>query len=57
MVASLIFALNSVLPIIFMVALGYILKRIGLLSGNIPKTLNKLVFHLFLPVMLFRREP
>lgn len=50
---SLIFALNSVLPIILMVAIGYILKRIGLLSGTIPKALNKLVFHLFLPVMLF----
>ncbi len=50
---SLIFALNSVLPIILMVTIGYILKRIGLLSGNIPKALNKLVFHLFLPVMLF----
>ena len=50
---SLIFALNSVLPIILMVAIGYFLKRIGLLGGNIPKALNKLVFHLFLPVMLF----
>lgn len=50
---SLIFAMNTVLPIILMVAIGYILKRIGLLNLTISKALNKLVFHLFLPVMLF----
>ncbi len=50
---SLIFALNAVLPIIFMVAIGYGLKRIGMLNGTLVKAINKLVFHLFLPVMLF----
>jgi len=50
---SLIFALNAVAPIIIMVAIGYILKRIGLLNAEFAKAINKLVFHLFLPVMLF----
>ncbi len=50
---SLVFAMNAVLPIILMVGIGYFLKRIGLLNLSISKALNKLVFHLFLPVMLF----
>ena len=50
---SLIFALNAVAPIIIMVAIGYILKRMGLLNVEFAKAINKLVFHLFLPVMLF----
>ncbi len=50
---SLIFALNAVLPIIFMVAIGYLLKRFGMITPPFIKAINKLVFHLFLPVMLF----
>ena len=50
---SLIFALEAVLPIIMMVALGYIIKRIGYVKQEHAKMLNKLVFRLFLPVMLF----
>ena len=50
---SLVFALEAVLPIILMVALGYIIKRIGLVKLENAKLLNKLVFRLFLPVMLF----
>lgn len=50
---SLIFAVGAVLPIILMVAIGYFLKRGKLLNETIAKALNRLVFHLFLPVMLF----
>ena len=50
---SLIFAINAVLPIIIMVAIGYLLKKIGLLNATFAKAINKLVFHVFLPVMLF----
>ena len=50
---SLIFAINAVSPIIIMVAIGYFLKKIGFLNISIAKSVNKLVFHLFLPVMLF----
>ena len=50
---SLLFALNAVLPIVLMVALGYLLKRIGWIQPEFAKLLNKLVFHVFLPVMLF----
>ena len=50
---SLIFALEAVLPIILMVVLGYFIKRIGLVKQNDAKILNKLVFRVFLPAMLF----
>lgn len=50
---SLIFALNAVMPIILMVTIGYFLKRIGFMNLGLAKSLNKLVFRVFLPVMLF----
>ena len=50
---SLIFAFNSVSPIILTVAVGYLLKRIGFMSADFSKSANKLVFRVFLPAMLF----
>ena len=50
---SLGFAINAVAPIVAMVALGYFLKRSGILGKDFAKTGNRLVFKIFLPVMLF----
>jgi predicted permease len=50
---SFMFAVNAVLPIILLVALGYILKRIGWMNADLAKKIHKLVFHIFLPAMLF----
>ncbi len=50
---SLRFAVSAVAPIIFMVGIGYTLKRIGLMSQEFAKAANKLVFRALLPVMLF----
>ncbi len=50
---SLIFALGAVAPIVIMVAIGYCLKRIGFMNELFSKMANKLVFRVFLPVMLF----
>ena len=50
---SLIFALEAVSPIILMVAMGYLIKKIGFLTADMAKIINKLVFRVFLPVMLF----
>ena len=50
---SFIFAFNSVSPIILTVAVGYLLKKMGLMSPEFSKQANKLVFRIFLPVMLF----
>ena len=48
-----LFSLNAILPIILLVSLGYFLRRIGLLVPSSANLLNKLVFHIFLPVLLF----
>ena len=50
---SCLFALNAVLPIILMVAIGYFLKKIGFIVGDMAAKMNKLVFRVFLPVMIF----
>ena len=50
---SFIFALEAVLPLIIMAFVGYFLVRIGFLPENTPKILNKMVFRIFLPCMLF----
>ena len=50
---SLLFALNAVLPIVILVTLGYILKKCGFMNAEFSKNANRLVFRVFLPVMLF----
>ena len=50
---DLLFAVNATAPIVILVAIGYLLKKGGMLDGNVAKVLNKLVFRLFLPAMLF----
>ncbi len=46
-------AINAILPIILLIVLGYILKRVKFLSKDFLKTGNKLVFKVLLPIMLF----
>ena len=48
-----LFALNAVLPLVILIALGYLLKCTKIVSGDFFKQANKLVFKLFLPVTLF----
>ncbi len=50
---SFLFAANAVAPIILTIALGYFLKRIGLMSASFAAAANKVVFRVFLPAMLF----
>ncbi len=50
---DLLFTLNAVMPIILLVLIGYLLKRIGLLTTDVAKAVNKLVFRVLLPAMLF----
>ena len=50
---SFIFAVNAVAPIVIIVAIGYVLKRIGLIKPPVAAAMNRLVFKLFLPCMLF----
>ena len=51
---SLLFAFNSVAPIILMVALGYFLKKSKMIGKDFVFSGNRLVFRILLPVMLFK---
>lgn len=51
---NLIISFNVVLPLFLCMALGYFLKWIKLYDDATLKTINKLVFKVFLPIYLFR---
>lgn len=53
MTNAFIFAANSVLPIVLLIVLGYVLKRVGLLTKEFLDVGNRLTFRVLLPVMLF----
>ncbi len=53
MADAFIFAANAVLPIVLMIALGYVLKRIGLFSQGFLDVGNKLTFRVLIPALLF----
>lgn len=48
-----LFAVNAVTPIMLLMVLGFFLKKIGLMSISLSKQINKIVYRVFLPVMLF----
>ena len=50
---DLLFTTNAVMPIVAMVAVGYFLKKLNIITSVGAKEMNKLVFKLFLPVLLF----
>ena len=47
------FATSAILPIMLLILLGYFLKLINIYDDEFLRTANKLVFYVFLPVMLF----
>ncbi len=50
---NLIFALNATIPLFIMIALGYFLKKINILSDGFLKSANTFNFKVTLPVLLF----
>jgi len=48
------FSLRATMPLFIMMVLGYFLKRIGLINKEGTKSLNLLVFRVFLPLLLFK---
>lgn len=48
-----LFTANAVLPIVILIAIGYILKRTGLFSTEFLNVGNKLTYRIFLPALLF----
>ena len=53
MLDNLIFSLNATMPIFLMMVVGYILKKIHMLDDKTTSVINKLVFRVFLPALLF----
>ena len=45
--------LNAVLPIFFLIALGYGAKRLGFLDREDVRKLNRLMFRMFMPVLMY----
>ena len=50
---SLFFAFNAVAPLIITALIGYLIKKLGLVTKDIAKPLNKIIFRVFLPCLLF----
>ncbi len=53
MLDKFMFTCNAVLPIILLIALGYVLKRLKIFPDSFWKLVNKLCFRVCLPVLLF----
>lgn len=48
-----LYTLHAILPILLIILLGYVVRRIGPWSEDFYKQLNTLCFRLFLPIQLF----
>ncbi|MDD3346569.1 AEC family transporter [Oscillibacter sp.] len=48
-----VYTLHAILPILFIIVLGYFVRRVGPWSESFYKQLNSLCFRLFLPIQLF----
>lgn len=53
MLDNLIFSLNATMPIFLMMVVGWILKKINWIDDKSTSVINKLVFKVFLPALLF----
>ncbi len=50
---DLVFILNTVLPVFIIVALGFVLRKTGLINDNFVSLSSKIVFNVSLPVLIF----
>lgn len=50
---NLIISINVIAPIFFMISLGYLIKTIHLIDQKTTDIMNKIVFKIFLPILLF----
>ena len=53
MLDNFLYALNATLPVFAVMVLGWLLKRVGFLTGEFTKVADRLVFRVALPCMLF----
>ena len=50
---NLVFSLNATLPIFLLMVIGYVFRKIGLIDEKAAAFMNKFVFKVALPVLLF----
>ena len=50
---SLILSLEIVLPLFLLMALGYVIKLTGMMNETSVKQVNKVIFKIFLPLLVF----
>ena len=50
---NLLFSLNATIPVFLMMVLGYLFRRLGLLSETLASGMNTFVFKVTLPVLVF----
>ena len=50
---NLVFSINATLPIFLLMTLGYVFRRIGIIDERAASFMNKFVFKVALPVLLF----
>lgn len=48
-----LFAFGAVMPLVLIVALGYLLKRVGLFAADLGRRVNKVVFKILIPATVF----
>lgn len=53
MLENLVFSLNATIPIFLMMVVGYLLKKYNFMSEKTVSDINRLVFRVFLPALLF----
>ena len=52
---NLIFSINATAPVFLLMVLGYVLKKVGWISDGFASEMNKFVFRLPLPMMVFKQ--
>lgn len=53
--SDLVFSLNATMPVFLTMVLGFVFRRLGWISDKFASDMNKFVFLIPLPVMLFRQ--
>ncbi len=51
---NLIFAFNTILPLLIIIGAGFFVKRLNMIPDTVVKCCNNLVFRVFLPILLMR---
>ena len=53
--SNLVFSLNTTMPVFLMMVLGFFLHQVHIIDDGFASKLNKFVFSITLPVMLFHQ--